>query len=437
MKTAIYSAIYSFAWFSSALAQAAPVRLVFWDFLSGGDGVRMTQIVDEFNKSQNEIQVTKSTLTWGEPFYTKVHTAVVSGETPDVMTYHLSRFPAGITSKDLRPITAEELAQASLKASDFQKSLVDRSLELSKKYGQTDQLFGVPLDIHTLVLYYNKTALQKAGLLSSDGKPNGTDGIEAFTQKLTSAKGKTHLLPIAWSTNSADPASFWRLWYTLFKQQNGDFLKNGQLSFEDLPNQGRKALQVITDWAKDGLVPKNTTYSAMVALFTAGRSVFMINGVWEVPTLVDLQKRGKLPFEYGIAPFPKLFDNQATWADSHQLAIPNNMKKPASSEKVAAALKFVAYVVKQPTWAGGGHIPAYLPLQESDAYKQMSPNNQYSAGAAKDVVFDPELPIFGVGSPSFTAVSNFLIPVINGALPVDKGLTQFTSELEKYAKEQH
>jgi multiple sugar transport system substrate-binding protein len=433
MKTAIYSFA---ACLFSTIAQAAPTALTYWDFLSGGDGVRMTQIVDEFNKGQNEIRVTKSTLTWGEPFYTKVHTAVVSGETPDVMTYHLSRFPAGITSKDLRPITTEELAQAGLKASDFQNSLVDRSLEISKKYGQTDQLFGVPLDIHTLVLYYNKTALQKAGLLSSDGKPAGTDGIEAFTKMLMAAKDKTHLLPIAWSTNSADPASCWRLWYTLFKQQKGDFLKDGKLSLDDLANQGGKALQVVADWSKDGLIPKNTTYPSMVALFTAGRSLFMINGNWEVPTLVDLQKQNKLSFEYGIAPFPKLFDDQDTWADSHQFAIPNNMKTPPSPEKVAAALKFVAYVVKQVTWAGGGHIPTYLPLQGSDAYKQLSPNNQYSTGAAKNVVFEPALQIFGVGSPSFTAVSNYLIPVINGQLPVDKGLSQFSAELQKFAKEQ-
>jgi multiple sugar transport system substrate-binding protein len=69
----------------SLLAQAAPTEIIFWDFLGGGDGVRMTQIVEEFNKSQQEIRVTKSTLTWGEPFYTKVHTAVVAGQTPDVM----------------------------------------------------------------------------------------------------------------------------------------------------------------------------------------------------------------------------------------------------------------------------------------------------------------------------------------------------------------
>ena len=148
---------------SLTLAQADPVKITYWDFFGGGDGVRMKQIVEEFNKSQQEVQVTQTTLTWGEPFYTKVHTAVVSGQTPDVMSYHLSHFPAGIAAKDLRPLTAEELAQAGLKASDFQQSVVERSLEASKKYGQTDQLFGVPLDIHTLVLYYNKTALQKAG----------------------------------------------------------------------------------------------------------------------------------------------------------------------------------------------------------------------------------------------------------------------------------
>jgi multiple sugar transport system substrate-binding protein len=417
-------------------AYTAPIKIVFWDFFGGGDGVRMKQIVEEFNKSQQEIQVTQSTLTWGEPFYTKVHTAVVSGETPDVMSFHLSHFAAGILAKDLRPLTTDELSQAGLKASDFQKSLIDSSLELSKKYGQTDQLFGVPLDIHTLVLYYNKTALQKADLLDADGKPKGLDGIEAFTKMLTAFKDKTRVTPIAAESVAAGPAGTWRAWYSLFKQQKGDFIKSGQLSFEDMPNQGSKSLQVLADLTQQGLYSRNTAYSAMVALFSAGRTAFMINGNWEVPTLVDLQKAGKLPFEYGIVSFPKLFDNPDTWGDSHQLAIPNNAKTPPSPEKVAAALKFIAHVIKQPAWAGGGHIPAYLPLQESDAYKQMSPNNQYSVGAAKNVVFDPLLPIFGVGSPSFTAVSNFLVPAINGQLPVDKGISQFTAELEKFSKTQ-
>ena len=421
---------------SMTLAQADPVKITYWDFFGGGDGIRMKQIVEEFNKSQQEIQVVQTTLTWGEPFYTKVHTAVVSGQTPDVMSYHLSRFATGIASGDLRPLTSEELDQAGLKVSDFQKSIVERSLEASKIYGKSDQLFGVPLDIHTFVLYYNKNALQKAGMLDADGKPMGLENLESFMKMAAQVKDKTGGTPIVTESVAAGPAGTWRAWYTFFKQQNGDFLKNGQLSFEDMSNQGKKSLQTLVELAEKGLLTKNTAYSAMVALFSSGRSAFMINGNWEVPTLVDLQKQGKLPFEYGIVAFPKLFDNPDTWGDSHQLAIPNNAKSPQSPEKVAAALKFIAYLVKQPAWAGGGHIPTYLPLQESDVYKQMSPNNQYSAAAAEHVVLDPALPIFGVGSPSFGAVSNFLVPAVNGQLPAEKGMEQFTAELEKFAKKQ-
>ena len=430
--TLVFAVVFSLR----AYAAAAPLELTYWDFLGGGDGIRMKQIVDEFNKSQSDIHVTESTLTWGEPFYTKVHTAVVAGQTPDIMTYHLSHFPAGVSTKDLRPLTTEELTAAGLKASDFQQSLIQRSLEISKKYGGSDDLFGVPLDIHTLVLYYNKTALGKAGLLGPDGTPTGMDGLEAFTKMLTVAKSKTHLIPISANIYSQDPASLWRIWYTFFKQQDGDFVKDGQFSFDDVNVQGIKSLQIMTDWSKEGLIPKNTGYASMVALFTAGRADFMINGNWEVPTLVDLQKQGKLPFEYGIVAFPKLFGNNETWADSHQLAIPNNSKTPATPEKVAAALKFAAYVVKQLTWAGGGHIPAYLPVQESDAYKQMSPNNEYSVQAAQHVAFEPTLPIFGVGGPTFAPISNFLVPAVNGQAAVDQSMKQFTAELEKFQKQQ-
>ena len=114
----------------------------------------------------------------------------------------------------------------------------------------------------------------------------------------------------------------------------------------------------------------------------------------------------------------------------------NNAKTPASPEKVQAALKFIAFVVKQQTWAGGGHIPAYLPLQESEAYKQMVPNNEYSPQAAQDVSFEPSLPIFGVGGPTFNAISNFLVPAVDGQLPVDQGIKQFTAELQKFTQQQ-
>ena len=53
-------------------------------------------------------------------------------------------------------------------------------------------------------------------------------------------------------------------------------------------------MQVVADWVKDGYNPSYTDYPATVALFTSGDAAMMINGVWEVPTMVDLAKQGKL-----------------------------------------------------------------------------------------------------------------------------------------------
>jgi multiple sugar transport system substrate-binding protein len=55
-----------------ALAQE---NVTWWDFLSGGDGVRMKALISRFNEEHPDIKVTGTTLEWGIPFYTKVRTA--------------------------------------------------------------------------------------------------------------------------------------------------------------------------------------------------------------------------------------------------------------------------------------------------------------------------------------------------------------------------
>ena len=67
---------------------------------------------------------------------------------------------------------------------------------------------------------------------------------------LTQVKEKARLTPIAFSSAPTDQASTWRAWYTFFKQQKGDFLKDGQLSFADMPNQGKTSLQTLVDWPR-------------------------------------------------------------------------------------------------------------------------------------------------------------------------------------------
>ena len=61
-------------------AARAEDTIVWWDFLSGGDGVRMKAMLEEFNKEHaGKVKIDATTSEWGTPFYTKVQTAAAIG----------------------------------------------------------------------------------------------------------------------------------------------------------------------------------------------------------------------------------------------------------------------------------------------------------------------------------------------------------------------
>ena len=119
LKTALVTtALLTVAAFSAAQAKDT---IVWWDFLGGGDGVRMKSLIDEFNKEHADtVEIQATTLDWGTPFYTKVQTSAAVGQGPDIMTYHESRIPLGISTGSLSEITPAELAASGIKSSDFE-----------------------------------------------------------------------------------------------------------------------------------------------------------------------------------------------------------------------------------------------------------------------------------------------------------------------------
>lgn len=412
----------------------AQTQVTLWDFMSGGDGIRWKQIISDFNASQKDVKVNSTTLTWGDTFYTKVHTAVVSGQTPDVMSYHLSHFPAGLKSNDLRPITEAELKTVGLSFNDFNPALLAKAKDIASVYGKAGNMYGIPLDTHTSILFYNKDLFKKAGLLDAKGLPMGLTGVDNFVKTMQTLKEKTGALPLAFSS-SQDSATVWRLFSTLYYQQGGSFLVNGKFDMSGLDTIGAKSLQTMVDWTKNGYIPDSAAYAAAIALFSSGKAAMMINGDWESTTMQDLQKSGKLPFEYGLMAIPQLYDNQLTWADSHQIAIPNNTKRPITAAKLQAVLKFVAFVEKHSlTWAGCGHIPAYLPVLNSAEMANLSPNNQFAVQAAKDVCLEPVSTVFGVGCPDLDYVDNFFTPALSGKLSVADAIAKFKAAIVAASK---
>ena len=84
-------------------------------------------------------------------------------------------------------------------------------------------------------------------------------------------------------------------------------------------------------------------------------------------------------------------------------------------------------------WAGGGHIPAYLPVQDSAEFKALKPNSDY-ASLAKTAVFDPVSIYAGVASPVYDAAGNYMIPALNGEIAPADAAKKIRDDLQALAK---
>jgi len=408
----------------TSAAQAQEV-VEWWDFLGGGDGIRMKALIERFNEEHaGAIEIQATTLEWGIPFYTKVQTSAAVGEGPDVMTYHLSRLPIGVESGVLSPITEEDLANAGLSAADFQEANVQAA-------SVDGTLYAVPFDIHSVVLYYNKEMLGAAGLPDEAGLPMGLDGAENFTAALQTLQDAGAEYGV--SIHSAAGDSMWRIFYSLLGQQDGVFLdENGEFLAGDNLDKAVIAADTIAGWVAGGFAPGATEYPASIALFTGGNAAMHINGVWEVPTMIDLEAKGEL-FEWGAVALPTFFDHPATWADSHAFAIPANAGQELTPERRAAVMEVIGWMSRNSTeWATAGHLPALNASRESEAFTTMQPNAAYSV-LADTAVFDPSSTLAGVASPVYDAAGNFLMPAINGEMTSLEAMEGMRDDLQGQA----
>ncbi len=418
MKLSIKAAVLSAVMFGTG-AQAMET-VVWWDFLGGGDGVRMKKLIEDFNAEHKDaIEIQATTLDWGVPFYSKVQTSAAVGEGPDMMTYHASRIPLAVSQESLTEITADDMATMGLSADSFAPATWDAVQVDGKQY-------AVPFDTHPIVLYYNKDLLEKSGLIGADGLPTGLTGLENFNAALAKLKADGNEWSIAQVT--ADGNFAFRTVYSLLCQQDGQIGNDGDWFPGDSADKLATSIGVIADWVKAGYNPPKTDYPSTVALFTSGKVPFMINGVWEVPTMDDLNKQGKL-FNWGAIEIPALFNHTCTYSDSHAFAIPNNVDKPATPEKHAAVLEVIKWMeARSLFWATAGHIPANKAVTESAEYKAMQPQATYAPLTANGV-FDPKSVLAGVASPLFDAAGNAITPAMNGELAPADAAAQMRDEL--------
>ncbi|TCJ19882.1 extracellular solute-binding protein [Rubrobacter taiwanensis] len=364
----------------------AAERLVvdFWNLFGGGDGARLDEMERAFRESRPEVRLNSTTLAWGAPYYTKLAMSAVGGRPPDVAILHQSRLAAYAPAGLLEPLDPQLLSEFDMGPDSF----LPEVLEASRYEGE---IYAIPLDTHPFVQYYNTDICKEAGLLGPDGELKPLEGPDAVIDALKRAKEVTGDLGL--SFYPADDAGPWRLWYTLYGQLDGEAILSPDAREVTLDEEkALRAVEFMVALAQDAeVVRANIDYGGSVAQFLSGRAGFHWNGEWEVTTYLEAD----LPFS--MLPFPNVFgENHVSQADRHTFVIPTQSSRdPRSME---AALEFISSMLKSSLiWAKGGHIPAYLPVANSDEYRELKPQSNY-AGVADNVVIDPIAWFSGSGS---------------------------------------
>jgi multiple sugar transport system substrate-binding protein len=271
-------------------------------------------------------------------------------------------------------------------------------------------------------MYYNVDLCRKAGLLDASGNLKPLQGANAVMDALKAIKQTTGAYGVAFEIQGVTP---WRLFLTLYSQLGGQVLSPDG---KELVLDDAKAEQVLA-FMKDltitnKVAPQNIDYAGSVALFGAGKSGLLWNGEWEVTTFQNEKN-----FSFNMVPFPLVFDTYHAQADSHTFVLPRQIAVDPASR--AAALEFISFMLKDSyTWSQGGHVPAYLPVTESNQYKSLKPQSNYASVAA-DVVVDPNAWFSGSGSELETQAGAAFQTVLNGQAKPTQGLRQFRQAIQK------
>jgi multiple sugar transport system substrate-binding protein len=248
-----------------------------------------TAIVDDFRAANPSITVNVTVSDW-DAYWEKLLTGIAGGAAPDVFAMD---GPIGPDYEkrdvllDLTPLIG---------ADSFDLGQLDANA-VKQFTTQDGKSFGLPRDINTVALYYNKDMFDAAGIPYPDDSWDW-DKLVEVGQKLTLDKDGDGTID-QWGlyTETTDMENAWS---SFVWQAGGDILNaDGTATALDKP-ESAAGIQFLQDliW-KHKVAADPAVFAETGDAFEQGVAAMEINGSWLVPTH---QAAG---INFGIAPLPK------------------------------------------------------------------------------------------------------------------------------------
>jgi multiple sugar transport system substrate-binding protein len=247
-----------------------------------------------------------------------------------------------------KSVVTEMVTSPSLTLKDLKNNFVDivyNDAVLNKN--GVNQIYGLPLYVDTLAMYYNTDLFNNAGI--SQAPQYWNDDFQKDVKKLTKQDSHGNIVQsgvaMGGSTNVQRPEDI----LSLLMMQNGAvMMRNGSVSFQSIPagsqqsyNPGLEALRFYTDFsnpAKD-VYCWNSNMTDSLTMFEQGNLGIMFDYAYDLPTI----KAAAPKLNFSVAAMPQIQGN------SNQVNYANYWLETVSakSKNIDAAWDFIQFETSQ------------------------------------------------------------------------------------------
>lgn len=381
------------------------VALTYGNPITGADGTAMRRLVREFNEEyQGQITVTESFMPEVD-FYESLVATIPMKRSFDIALIHSYRVPSFANKNLLFPLdNLTASTGVDITRENYIEDVYDAMIWDNKQY-------GVPLDVHSIMLYYNKDLLAQHGC----EVPTNRAELIAAAKKMpqTNAGGWGLPLSTTW------PSEY--IFTTALYQNGGKEIDKNTFMPAFNNTAGEKALKAVADLIHiEKISPLNVNVDADLLMFQQGKAMFHINGNWMLNSLVDSG------INFGVTSLADMFvdtptaDSKKVASRSHTFVLPQGRNETIKQQ---AALVFIKYVTENAyLWAeSGGHILAsniarnteeYLALPYHQTYGDV---NMYTLNEPSPYYYEAFAPVFSRVTTAMSDATYDAMALLNAA----------------------
>lgn len=318
----------------------------------------LTTLINRFEVEHPDIDVKVNVVAW--PGYSQLAAQIAAGDPPDLVTMHQSVISDYARRGLIEPVDGL-LRQAGIASDAFTPAARAGVVK-------DGRLYGMPWDTIGRLFHINTALMAEAGLMRGDKPvlPRSPQELLAQARQFKQRTGKPYLIQAQVSAPDFHVA----LLYTYLLAQGVEIFPDDRHIRLDTP-EAREIVTLLRQLNDERLTTLNQDFPAATASFIQGHGGIFPVGTWMLGPYEAEAARAGSPIEgsYAVAPFPRLWGEEAAFVDGHAWVVPTAERSAAER---AAMARFLAFLARYNyDWSRTGQLPAFAEVIGTNEFRAL------------------------------------------------------------------